>query len=512
VSGAAEDYRPAGDETPRAWRHLTILETLDEDAAAAVYRARERARQDDVVLKLQWPAASASLAAKAVEDARLKMRVRDPNVAAVYGAAEADGRVGVWTEFVKGETLAGLLKSNGPFDPRDAARIGLALCRALSAVHDAGFHGDVRAHKVMRVHGGGGKDRIVLLDFGIEPTLDAHASSLLYQPPETFAGRPATPGADIYGLGVLLFHLVTDTYPVSGDTFDEIRRAHEAATRRTLNEVRASLPRAFAHAVEHSIAPNPLDRYQTLGALELTLARYIGPGKRRYDWLNLPWPRVAAAVLVVAVAAAAVIASSRVRLRQDSATTSSSRAIEVDAGAASAGSAFGATPFTIGAALYRESGSRGQLRALADLSPGDEWSIEVTASVPMHVYVVAENERGEANLLIPPAGRATVGPIPAATATRLPGGRAGGSREYVLVVASPEPLPALEETMPPSDPPQGERARLSAASMEWLRTLPTTGVPGAAPGPASLASRFPTPLPEDSETVRGVWVRQITMR
>ena len=66
-------------------------------------------------------------------------------------------------EFIKGRTLEHLLRTQGPFGAREAALIGLDLCRAVAAVHRAGLiHGDIKAHNVMREEGG----RTVLMDFG----------------------------------------------------------------------------------------------------------------------------------------------------------------------------------------------------------------------------------------------------------------------------------------------------------------------------------------------------------
>ena len=94
-------------------------------------------------------------------------------MATVYGADHIGGRVGLWMELVKGRTLAELLQTHGPFGAREAALIGLDLCRALAAVHGAGLlHGDIKAHNVMREEGG----RTVLMDFGTGKDLNLDRS------------------------------------------------------------------------------------------------------------------------------------------------------------------------------------------------------------------------------------------------------------------------------------------------------------------------------------------------
>ena len=69
----------------------------------------------------------------------------------------------MWMEFVRGRSLADLVEEHGAFGAPEASLIGLDLCRALAAVHEAGLlHRDVKAQNVMRETGG----RLLLMDFG----------------------------------------------------------------------------------------------------------------------------------------------------------------------------------------------------------------------------------------------------------------------------------------------------------------------------------------------------------
>ena len=98
-----------------------------------------------------------------MNEARRLARLRHEHVVQVYGAEEHDGRVGLWTELVRGESLEEIVQRSGPLGAREAALVGLDVCAALAAVHGAGLlHRDVKAQNVMREGGG----RIVLMDFG----------------------------------------------------------------------------------------------------------------------------------------------------------------------------------------------------------------------------------------------------------------------------------------------------------------------------------------------------------
>jgi hypothetical protein len=99
----------------------------------------------------------------------------------------------------------------------------------------------------------------------------------LYLAPELFAGTTASPASDLYSLGVLLFYLVTRTYPVYGTRLSDLRQMHGQGQRRLLSDVRPDLPPAFVRVVERALARDPQQRYQTAGAVMADLAEAM-PG------------------------------------------------------------------------------------------------------------------------------------------------------------------------------------------------------------------------------------------
>jgi TolB-like protein/Tfp pilus assembly protein PilF len=205
-------------------------------------------------------------------------------VVTIHGADVFDGRAGIWMEFVAGRTLKAIVAEQGPFGPSEAAVIGRDLCRALAAVHHRGFvHRDVKAQNVMREAGG----RTVLMDFGAGEAATpaggpAGESSVVlrgspaYLAPEVLAGGPPTVQSDLYGLGVLLYFLVSGDYPVVAANLAELRERHEKNVRRRLRDVRPDLPEAFIQVVDAATAPDPAARPQTAGAMEALLEGALG--------------------------------------------------------------------------------------------------------------------------------------------------------------------------------------------------------------------------------------------
>src|SRR4029077_12476711 len=226
-------------------------------------------------------------------------------------------RVGLWMELVRGATLEQQLTAHGAFSAREAALVGIDLCRALAAIHAAGLiHRDVKAQNVMREDGG----RIVLMDLGTGREADAvgvHravpdlAGTPLYLAPEIFTGAAASERTDLYSLGVLLYHLVTCSFPVRATRIEELQDGHRRGRGVRLRDARADLPTAFVQVVDRATAGDSSKRYESAGALEADLAHAldessadaVAPARARF----FPPAMTGATTLVIGAVAAVVL-------------------------------------------------------------------------------------------------------------------------------------------------------------------------------------------------------------
>jgi Protein kinase domain len=295
------------------WGHLLLVRKIGEGSFGEVYQAHDTWLDHAVALKLLKPEAEKRVPpTQLLHEARKLVLVRHVNVVTVHGAARHNGRVGFWMDFIDGETLSARVQQ-GRLSAGEAVSVGQEICRALAAVHQAKLiHRDVKAQNVMRAHDGG---RIILMDFGagefVGDALNPRPQGTpLYLAPEIFRGEGASVRSDIYAAGVLLYYLVTDSYPVEGASFEAIRQAHERGERRRLRDERPDLPESFIAIVERAIDPDPMRRYATAGDMEAKLSgepasNRIPVPPRREDVVPppVPWLRVvliAAAGLLVA--------------------------------------------------------------------------------------------------------------------------------------------------------------------------------------------------------------------
>lgn len=260
------------------WGSFSLLARVGSGGFGEVYRAWDPHLQREVALKLLLPGAvTGEVEYEAMlREARALASVRHPNIVPVHGIDRHDGRVGFWTDFVRGKTLSVLVGEQGTFGAREAALIGLDVARALSAVHRAGMlHRDIKAENVMREEGG----RILLMDFGLS-ALELRQTNIAgtpnYMAPELFEGGRGTVATDIYSMGVLLYFLVAGDYParISGLTRKEA--LSEFARRKPLMDLRPDLPEPLLRMVSTAMEMDPTKRFASAGQLAGVLAESLG--------------------------------------------------------------------------------------------------------------------------------------------------------------------------------------------------------------------------------------------
>jgi len=283
------------------WGHLQLVRKVGEGSYGEVYHARDTWLDHPVALKLLRAELSDRVApTKLLDEARVLVKVRHPNVVAVHGADLQQNRVGFWMEFVQGQRLDDVVAFQGLLSAEEAAEIGQQLCAALAAVHDAGLvHRDVKAQNVIRDP----KGRVVLMDFGAGQLMadvvgGGGAGTPLYLAPEMFNDAPASVQTDIYALGVLLYYLVTAGYPVPARSIEELKEAHARGRQRPLLVARPGLPRGFVNVVEKMLKVDPAERYQTANEALAGFKRFTAPASIARTILKWGWWLAVASIVV----------------------------------------------------------------------------------------------------------------------------------------------------------------------------------------------------------------------
>lgn len=423
------------------WGPFEVRAQLGKGSFGEVYRAWEPGLDREVALKLRR--GDGARPQQLLAEAKRLAQVRHPNIVIVHGAAIHDGRVGLWTDLVEGESLEQRLEREGRLSPSESAAIGLDLCRALAAVHGAGLvHGDLKAANVLRERGG----RIVLADFGSaapaaragEPVRVLTGTPAVLAP-EVLAGAAPSPASDLYALGALLYRLLGGEYP----------RPADGGTRgRRLFDLRPDLPPPLLHLIERALEREPSARFSSAGEMAEALAATLAGPPRRGRTVAV----AAAAVLIAAAALAFWLA------RRGGVVAPPAPATLAATSVASA-----PEPPRVEAVLLRRRGDDiDRLGDGAAVRPGDRLRLEVAIDEPLHLYVLNEDEHGELYLLFPLSGLDQGNPVAPGAARVLPGSRLGadqdwqvtsvGGTERFLVIASRGPNPELEARLGAIEP------------------------------------------------------------
>jgi hypothetical protein len=408
------------------WGALEAESLIGEGSFGEVYRAFDPWLGRHVALKLFRASGSIGTG---LDEARRLARLRHRNVLSVYGCAVHDGRAGLWSELIEGRTLAAILADDGAFSAEEALRIGRDLAQALTVVHEADLvHGDVKAENVMRER----SSRIVLMDFGAGGEQRLLAGQRLisgtprYLPPEVLDGAPLTTQSDIYALGVLMFFLLRGHHPYAETDAAALREAQRRGPQLRLSDAPPELDPALCALVERCISIDPAQRPSSARALDASLSALL-PGTASEASASRRLPAVALGTACVALlAVAALLAWPRL-----------------------------SPPAWNSALQFMRVEPSGNVEMAADstLRVGDRLRLNLLSSRDAYVYVLNEDDAGNATVLFPSAATGARNPLQHGVTLQLPGGSdstlawevtADSTREEFVVVAALQPLAAMD--------------------------------------------------------------------
>jgi hypothetical protein len=281
------------------------LRPLGSGGMGHVWLARDERSGLDVALKIV--AREGKAAARAEREAAAAAALRHPRCQRIYALARDPSHVYIAYEYVPGRTMREALRA-GALDDRAAVEAAAQVCEALAHAHGRGIvHRDVKPSNVLLsevagAHRPHSNIDTRLLDFGLAQmaefdTLTAHGDvpgTLAYISPERLLGRDATPAADIWAVGVMLWEALAGQHPFwEGGPSGTSRRIQEGAP--PLDSLRPDLPVALRDLVASALLVNPARRPS---ASRLADELRSLPRKRKRRTGSAAPPRVRAATLV----------------------------------------------------------------------------------------------------------------------------------------------------------------------------------------------------------------------
>jgi len=253
--------------------------TLGEGGMARVFRGTDRVLGRTVAIKVLAGkyAGDDSFVARFRREAQAAAGLNHPNIVGVYDTGDHGDMHYIVMEYVEGDTLADVLRRDGPMNPDRASVVAGEVATALQAAHDTGLvHRDVKPGNVMIDD----ENRVKVMDFGIaraaaDDTLTQTGVVLgtaSYLSPEQAQGLPVDARSDIYSLGCVLYEMLTGRPPFVGDTPVSIAYKHVNEEPRPPSELNPSVPAHLDAAVRRSLAKDPHDRFPSADAFRAALA------------------------------------------------------------------------------------------------------------------------------------------------------------------------------------------------------------------------------------------------
>ncbi len=261
-----------------------LIEEIARGGMGVVYRARHQGLKRLVALKMILSGSMATFEERErfLREAELAANLDHPNIVPIYEVGEHDDRPYFSMKLVEGTSLS---KQAGRFrdDPQATARLVSTLAHAVHYAHECGFlHCDLKPSNVLL----DGQGKPYLTDFGLARRTGVDSSLSIsgailgtpsYMAPEQATGSRARlgPATDVYGLGAILYELLTGRPPFRAPTIMEtvvqVLERDPAAPRM----LRPEIPRELEGICLKCLEKAPKDRYPSAKTLADELENYL---------------------------------------------------------------------------------------------------------------------------------------------------------------------------------------------------------------------------------------------
>ncbi len=274
-----------------------IRRLLGRGGMGAVYLAHDSILDVELALKVphrsihNW---SPERHQRFLDEARSLARLHHPHLCRIFDAGTIGGRCYIAMAFVEGEPLN---RSALP-TARDVADCIRLVALAVHEAHGEGMvHRDLKPANILLTRDG----RPVVMDFGLATAVEEDSSDVsrsqgvvvgtpLFMPPEQARGDRSLigPASDVYGLGAVLYWLLTRRHPVeaadTGSLLDRLRQ--DSLDILTPSSLAESVDAALDAICLRSLACSPNDRFPDMQSLAAALADYLSAERSQSEQVS----------------------------------------------------------------------------------------------------------------------------------------------------------------------------------------------------------------------------------
>jgi eukaryotic-like serine/threonine-protein kinase len=253
---------------------------------AEVYRARDLMLERIVAIKLLREDFSVDpdFRERFRQEAKAAANLSHPNIVTIYDFGFDEQQIFIVMEYVPGTDLKTILESRGILSVDETLRLMIQACAGVGYAHRAGLiHCDIKPHNMIVTP----DQRLKVTDFGIARTLaNIHPGEVnrvvwgspQYFSPEQAAGLPPTPAVDVYGLGVILYEMLTGRLPFIANSAAELSHLHRSVMPAPPSQFNPLIPPPLEQACLKVLSKEPSSRYRTadqFGRVLISLSKSI---------------------------------------------------------------------------------------------------------------------------------------------------------------------------------------------------------------------------------------------
>jgi serine/threonine protein kinase len=260
---------------------------LGSGGMAVVYRARDLMLERTVAIKVLREDFSRNPAFRERfrQEAKAAANLSHPNIVTVHDFGLDQEHLFIVMENVPGTDLKSLIEQRGRFSIDKAIHLMVQACAGIGYAHRAGLvHCDIKPHNMLVTP----DQRLKVTDFGIARALASihpdERSEIVWGSPQYFspeqaAGSAPSPASDVYGLGVILYEMVTGRLPFKATSSSELARLHREASPISPRHYNAEIDPHLERIILKVLSKEPSARYRTADQLGRVLITFSQQGK-----------------------------------------------------------------------------------------------------------------------------------------------------------------------------------------------------------------------------------------
>jgi serine/threonine-protein kinase len=255
-----------------------ITEKIGEGGMGAVFKGVDTMLEREVAIKMLRPdfTREEEIVERFRSEAITLAKLNHPNIATLHNFFRHEDDFFMVMEFVRGNTLEGMIKKNGALAADQAVHLFGQALEGIGHAHTMGIiHRDIKPANMMLTE----KGSIKVMDFGIARVLGTTRmtrqgtiiGTVAYMAPEQIKGQDSDSRTDIYSLGILLYEMLTGRVPFESDSEYGVMMAQINEAPPPPRTFAPHIPLPIEQAIMRSLAKNPAARFQTVGEFRMAL-------------------------------------------------------------------------------------------------------------------------------------------------------------------------------------------------------------------------------------------------